>query len=263
MESAAAYRRADSPANWSKRLLLAAGAVLALLALLLSVRLIGSLRQPEFLVAEIDLLEPAGLPPPPEALPPPETVSLPPPPLALPHLQVEISPVSPPFRSAPLPPLDFRLNPQDFTLDTPPVELPPVRPAPAPRIATAPPKPSQDTRPQRSPTPQPPPAPPRTAPPVKSVYPAGELDGKPTLRNNPSPPFPRELTRRGITQGRAVLDIEIDASGRVTVRGVVSVTHPELRSMALEAARRARFTTPKKDGKPVRARFRWPLVLKQ
>ncbi|HUF60893.1 MAG TPA: energy transducer TonB [Verrucomicrobiales bacterium] len=263
MESAAAYRRPDSPANWPKHLLLAAGAVLALLALLLFVRLIGSLRQPGFLVTEIDLLEPSGLPPPPEALPPPESISLPPPPLALPHLQVEINPVSPPFRSAPAPPLDFRLNPQDFALDTPPVDVPPVRIAPAPRVATTPPRPSPDTRPRPNPAPQPAPTPPRPAPPVKSVYPAGELDGKPTLRNHPSPPFPRELSRRGITQGRAVLDIEIDPSGRVTVRGVISISHPELRAMALETARRARFTTPKKDGKPVRARFRWPLILKQ
>ena len=97
----------------------------------------------------------------------------------------------------------------------------------------------------------------------KSTYSAGELDRKPQLRSKPNAPFPRQLLKAGVTNGTATLNIEIDTAGRVRVLGIASISHPDLKPMAMQVARKARFTKPTKNGKPVKARFRWPLTLRK
>ena len=58
-----------------------------------------------------------------------------------------------------------------------------------------------------------------------------------------------------------MLEVTISTNGRVKVRNVLSSTHPELTKMATSFASRARFSIPKKDGKPVEAIYRWPMTL--
>jgi len=76
--------------------------------------------------------------------------------------------------------------------------------------------------------------------------------------------FPADLSRRGIREVKVVVEIIIDEAGKVDVRKILSSTHPG--SSADEEARsvaaRARFTITKVDGKAVKVRAKFPLVLK-
>ena len=89
----------------------------------------------------------------------------------------------------------------------------------------------------------------------------GDLDLMPRLLNRPSTRYPSALLKRGIPSGKVVLEVTISTIGEVKVNNVLSSTHPELTKMATTFASRARFSIPKKDGKPVEAIFRWPMTL--
>ena len=94
-----------------------------------------------------------------------------------------------------------------------------------------------------------------------NVFGLGELDQKPKLLTPINISFPDSLKRRGIRKATARLHVMIDESGRVTLKGIRHIDHPELRSGIHQVVRQARFTAPTKGGQPVRAEFVWPLEL--
>lgn len=93
------------------------------------------------------------------------------------------------------------------------------------------------------------------------VFEFKDLRESPRILYVPTIRYPESLIRRRINQGEVVMLIEIDPEGRATVEQVISSTRPELESVAVDAIRRARFTIPKMDGRPVRVRGRLPLTL--
>lgn len=96
----------------------------------------------------------------------------------------------------------------------------------------------------------------------RMIFSLSDLDDQPKLLNRPGITFPESLRRRGVTEGRVSLDVEIHPNGQVDVLRVVECSHPEFSSIATNFATRARFSPPKKDGRPVAAKFRWPIVLR-
>lgn len=87
-----------------------------------------------------------------------------------------------------------------------------------------------------------------------------QLDQLPRLLTELKVRFPRDLIERGIVRFAAELSVVIDESGAVFLKRVVRNPHPEMDSEIQRVIRRARFTTPTKDGVPVRAAFVWPLL---
>lgn len=226
------------------RLTGAAGLALLLVVFLATMRLLDAGRVPDRMVRSVETIDAVAAVPPP---PPPESFEEPPPPppMRLPHLEVQIENVAPPLAASLDPRIDLSMRPSDFELEIDPLPRPQVR-APRPAaVATGPP------RPARRPPPQ-----------VKSTYDAGELDAKPRLVNRPSASYPTTMLRRGVREGKVLLEVSISTSGRVSVRRVLSSSHPEFTKMARAFAARARFTVPKKNGRPVTAIYPWPLILR-
>ncbi len=91
---------------------------------------------------------------------------------------------------------------------------------------------------------------------------ASDLDSQPRLVNRPVVTFPAALQERGIIEGKVVLEVLISSTGNVDVRRVLETSHSELTKMGESFASRSKFTPPKKDGRPVNAFFRWPLILR-
>ncbi len=186
----------------------------------------------------LEIAAPAPPPPPPDPLDEPP----PPPPKVLPKLDLQLDRIAPPLKAT----LDRNV---DLTMQTAMFELE-VDPPPAP--TPAPPK-RPVTKPSPSPKPQ---------PVMKSTYSAGELDSMPRLLNRPSASYPSDMLRQGVQEGRVILEVEISTSGRVSVRRVIQSSHSTFVSMASDIARRARFSTPTKNGTPVTAIYQWPLVMR-
>ncbi len=101
-------------------------------------------------------------------------------------------------------------------------------------------------------------------PPMKSrsLFAAADLDTQPRLLNRPVVAYPETLLRRGVKEGRVTLEVVIDSRGKVSVKGVVSKSHPDFVPMARNFAANALFSPPKKDGRTVNAVFHWPLLLR-
>jgi outer membrane biosynthesis protein TonB len=97
---------------------------------------------------------------------------------------------------------------------------------------------------------------------ARSLYAASDLDDQPRLLNRPRVAYPASQLSAGVNEGRVTLEVLINVSGKVTVRRVVSNSHPDFISMAKNFANQALFTSPKKDGRIVNAVFNWPLVLR-
>lgn len=221
-----------------------AGALLALLAL---TRLFNpEMNVAEFEVREVEITTMPEPPPPPPEEPPPDA---PPPPPSL----TSVSDIPDPTR-VPIPKADIPLSletPVDpFFTDVPP------SPLPQPVVRKAPPRPKTD--PVRKPTPKAPPA-----PATKSHYSVGELDGKPRLIRHGRAAFPSSLARKGVTQGTVVFEVELSERGRVSVRRVISASHPELVSPARRVASSASFTSPTRRGQRVKAIMRWPITIRK
>jgi TonB family protein len=89
-----------------------------------------------------------------------------------------------------------------------------------------------------------------------------DLDGQPRLLNRPHITFPESLRERGIQEGRVSLEVIINPDGQVDVLRVIESSEPEFATLATDIASRARFSPPKKDGRPVAARFQWPLIIR-
>jgi len=105
-------------------------------------------------------------------------------------------------------------------------------------------------------------APEQDAPLAQMTFASTDLDAQPRLVNKPSVTFPAAQKRAGVNEARVVLEVLISSGGVVTVKRVLESPHDDFTSMARSFATRARFTPPKKDGRPVNALFRWPLILR-
>ena len=206
---------------------------------------------------------------------PVETPSVPPP--------LDLSPPAPELDTPAPPPPDLQNPVVYFEQERPPLDIRiPKAPAPPPKIKPRAkpvprPRPKKIQRPLlKPPTPTPtrphpkvaerprPKPRPRPAPPAPQVYSSNQLDGIPRPKGEiTGTTFPRSLSRKGIKRGRATLLVEIDTRGRARVLAINSISHPELKPMAIQSVRRARFTVPTKNGRPVRARFQWTLTLQQ
>lgn len=89
-----------------------------------------------------------------------------------------------------------------------------------------------------------------------------QLDGLPRLITPLRVKFPSSLRRQGIKGVLVKLDVVIDAQGKVTLVNIVENPHPELVAELQHLVRNSRFSAPKKDNQPVRARFIWPVDIK-
>ena len=189
----------------------------------------------------METVDEVALPPPPpleiQSTPPP-----PPPPPSLPRLEIEIENISQPLVATLDPQIDLTMKNVEFELESIPIDQPdvlavktPINRIPSPKIL---PKPV-----------------------IRGPVSIGDFDSRPRLLNRPSTRYPSALLRRGIRSGNVVLEVTISTNGRVKVRNVLSSTHPELTKMATSFASRARFSIPKKDGKPVEAIYRWSMTL--
>ena len=69
-------------------------------------------------------------------------------------------------------------------------------------------------------------------------------------------PYPKELIKKGI-EGTVLLDIHINADGTVDSVAVVGSAHPELDSLAVQAALQFKFTPATERGK---RQQRWDLL---
>jgi TonB family protein len=225
--------------------LLGAGAVAgALVGFLVLVRLMES-SAPDRTIRRMETVEAVALPAPPPPPPPETDTPPPPPPPALPRLEVRLDSPAPAVKAVVDRSLDLTMVTAEFALESVPVPTAPVSVPPSPKSPGVP---------------GPGPSAPRPA--VKSSYAVGELDGKPQLLNRPDVAYPSALLRQGIREGRATVEIAISTSGSVSVRSLVSCSHPEFAAMARSFASRARFTIPRKNGQPVTAIYRWQLILR-
>ncbi len=211
------------------------------------------MKVPELEIREIETItfEPPP-PPPPLEEPPPDA---PPPPPALTEVSTLPDPSRMPIPQARIP-MDISSPVENFFTDLAPAPLP-TAPQPSPPKKRAHSeqlfKKEQNYRP----------APPKSAPVAKSHYQASELDGKPRVIRHGTTSFPSKLSRQGITRGTVILEVELSTSGGVSIRRVVSSSHPDLVSSARRVASGARFTPPRKNGQPVKAIMRWPIIIEK
>lgn len=95
-----------------------------------------------------------------------------------------------------------------------------------------------------------------------NAFDLNQLDGFPNLLTPLRITFPKSLSRRGVTRVLVKLDVVIDEQGQVTLVDIIENPHPELTTEIQRLVRNSRFSAPKKDGQPVRARFIWPVEIK-
>lgn len=105
-------------------------------------------------------------------------------------------------------------------------------------------------------------APMEDTPLAQMTFSATDLDSQPKLVNRPTVTFPSAQKEQGVTQAKVILEVMISSAGTVAVQRVLESPHDDFTAMARSFATRSRFTPPKKDGRPVNALFRWPLILK-
>lgn len=144
--------------------------------------------------------------------------------------------------------VDLKTPIEPFQTDIAPAKIPVIRqpkPKPAPNT-------NQTTRPT---------SPKLIRPTVKKdYYSTGELDGLPTAIRTGQFRWPSRA--RGLS-GKVRLLLEIDQNGLVSVIKVMSTSDPALSAAATRVARGSRFTSPRKNGQKVKARFYKTYVLKK
>lgn len=147
-------------------------------------------------------------------------------------------------------------NSNTTTMATPPVDAPPVTATIAPVIPKVTPKPPPKKKAEKK-KPIPPPPPKATAPvePARPTVQEGDLVSlgdsglvAPVLRQDSEAKYPRRARMAG-TKGTTTLSLLIDPNGAVeNVRLTKSSGSPLLDNSALLAARKARYSSPTKDG---------------
>ena len=226
---------------------LAASALL--LALLAFARIfVVTAEVPDLTIREVEtvIFDPPPPPPPPEE---PPTDAPPPPAPTLTNLSTLPDPSRVPIPQADVP-MDITLPVENFHADLAPAPLP-ISPQPM-RVDQS----KQFFKKEQNYTPAPPPV-------AKSHYSTSELDGTPRLLRHGSATFPSSLARQGVSRGTVVFEVELSTEGSVSVRRVVSSTHPDLVAPARRVAASARFTPPKRNGEAVKAIMRWPIIIEK
>lgn len=89
-----------------------------------------------------------------------------------------------------------------------------------------------------------------------------QLDGLPRLLTPVKARIPKSLTRQGVSQFIVKLDVFIDENGKVSLINVVKNPYHELKPEIDRIVKQSRFSSPKKGGETVRARFIWPIEFK-
>lgn len=89
-----------------------------------------------------------------------------------------------------------------------------------------------------------------------------DLPEAPRLIHSPDFRFPSALLRRGISEGKVVVEIDILPDGTARLHRIHSASDRALEPVARDILARARFTRPIVDGRPHIVRGRFPLVLK-
>jgi protein TonB len=88
-----------------------------------------------------------------------------------------------------------------------------------------------------------------------------DLDQTPRPLPGSSLDIPRRLKRKAVN-GKVVLLIKLDESGRVVEAQVESSTLPDFERIVADQVSDWRFTPPTKDGSPVRAQARFPVPIR-
>ncbi len=96
-----------------------------------------------------------------------------------------------------------------------------------------------------------------------SGFSLNELDQQPRLMTPLGIEFTPKMKGAGIKQVKVKLHVVIDQNGQVHLKKIIKNPYPELTSAIKKLTKRARFSAPERQGKPVRAEFIWPLVLKE
>lgn len=167
-----------------------------------------------------------GAPPPPPQAPPPETEQPPPPEPVMTELPQEPSPVE-------LQPLDVSLSPGSGD---------------AIAMGAASPAFEMDRDVLAD---------------LQQMFTFDDLAEAPRLLSVPDFRFPAALARRGVAEGKVVVEIDILPNGTARFRRIVSSSHRELEPIAERIVARARFTEPTVDGQAQTVRGRFPLILQQ
>lgn len=89
-----------------------------------------------------------------------------------------------------------------------------------------------------------------------------QLDGLPSLLTQVKAKIPKRLSRQGINKFVVKLDVFIDEDGRVSLINITENPYSELTPEINRIIKQSRFSSPKKDGEKVRARFIWPIEFK-
>ncbi|MFP4204466.1 MAG: energy transducer TonB, partial [Opitutales bacterium] len=96
---------------------------------------------------------------------------------------------------------------------------------------------------------------------IEELFTFEDLGEAPRLINSPRFRFPPELERRGVEEGKVIVEIDIRPDGRARLRRIVFSSHHELESVARKIIGSARFTKPEVDGRPRTVRGHFPLIL--
>jgi len=88
-----------------------------------------------------------------------------------------------------------------------------------------------------------------------------DLDQAPRPLPGSSLDFPRRLKRKAV-DGRVVLLIKLDETGRVLEAKVESSTLPDFETVVASQIKKWRFTPPTQAGSPVKAQARFPVPIK-
>jgi protein TonB len=86
------------------------------------------------------------------------------------------------------------------------------------------------------------------------------LDQMPRPVGNVNLRFPNRLKRKAVS-GRVVLLIKLDSDGTILEAKVDSSTLPEFEDVVLDQVKRWRFTPPTQQGRPVKAKARFPIPI--
>lgn len=90
-----------------------------------------------------------------------------------------------------------------------------------------------------------------------------DLDQVPRPLAGCAPRFPRRLTRKAVN-GRVILLVKLDETGRVMDASIESSNLPDHQAIVLDTIKssKCQFTQPTKDGTPVRAQARLPIPVR-
>ncbi|HEY9765250.1 MAG TPA: TonB family protein [Chroococcales cyanobacterium] len=108
---------------------------------------------------------------------------------------------------------------------------------------------------------------PGPSPPIEKIenqkfWPTGECDSPPVPETSIQPVYP-DFAKTGGIAGKVVLEIDIDAAGRVVEVRVLKSAHSSLSEAAIDAVRHARFKPAIKDGERVAVTMRFTFSLSE